>query len=84
VAGESQWCARQKLTEQDIEAILHCIRSAAEAVPLGEANSLPILFGDQILGELSRRTAQGKGENRLRLTMVCVIRQSTSKIRRPG
>ncbi|WWC85404.1 uncharacterized protein L201_000267 [Kwoniella dendrophila CBS 6074] len=58
---------------QDIEATLHCIRYSSEAVPLGEEKSLPILFGDQILGQLAHRPTRGKGEERLRLTVVCLI-----------
>nr|XP_019048282.1 hypothetical protein I302_02051 [Kwoniella bestiolae CBS 10118]OCF27212.1 hypothetical protein I302_02051 [Kwoniella bestiolae CBS 10118] len=58
---------------QDIEATLHCIRYSSEAVPLGEEKSLPILFGEQILGQLAHRPIRGKGEERLRLTVVCLI-----------
>ncbi|WWD06250.1 hypothetical protein V865_004336 [Kwoniella europaea PYCC6329] len=58
---------------QDIEATLHCIRYSSEAVPLGEDKSLPILFGEQILGQLAHRPIRGKGEERLRLTVVCLI-----------
>lgn len=60
---------------QDIEACLHCLRYSAEAVPLGEDKSLPILFGEPILGRLSQRPSQGRGEGRLRLTVVCLIRE---------
>ncbi|WRT63297.1 uncharacterized protein IL334_000202 [Kwoniella shivajii] len=58
---------------QDIEATLHCIRYSSEAVPLGEEKSLPILFGEQVLGQLAQRPIRGKGEERLRLTVVCLI-----------
>ncbi|WVQ82597.1 hypothetical protein IAT38_004727 [Cryptococcus sp. DSM 104549] len=58
---------------QDIEATLHCIRYSSEAVPLGEDQSLPILFGEQVLGLLSQRPLGGVGEERLRLTVVCLI-----------
>nr|XP_031862141.1 uncharacterized protein CI109_002554 [Kwoniella shandongensis]KAA5529213.1 hypothetical protein CI109_002554 [Kwoniella shandongensis] len=58
---------------QDIEATLHCIRYSSEAVPLGEEKSLPVLFGEQVLGLLSQRPPRGKGEERLRLTVVCLI-----------
>ncbi|WVF66636.1 hypothetical protein IAT40_001376 [Kwoniella sp. CBS 6097] len=58
---------------QDIEATLHCIRYSSEAVPLGEERSLPILFGEQVLGQLCHRPSAGKGEERLRLTVVCLI-----------
>ncbi|WVQ72312.1 hypothetical protein IAR50_001862 [Cryptococcus sp. DSM 104548] len=58
---------------QDIEATLHCIRYSSEAVPLGEGENLPVLFGDQVLGLLSQRQGDGPGENRLRLTVVCLI-----------
>ncbi|ORY23548.1 armadillo-type protein [Naematelia encephala] len=60
-------------TWQDIEACLHCIRYSSEAVPLGEDKSLPILFGDQVLGQLAHRPLSGRGEERLRLTVVCMI-----------
>lgn len=53
---------------RDLEAVLHCIRFSAEAVPLGEDQSLPILFG-QVLGRIG-------SEDRLRLTTVCLIRTS--------
>jgi hypothetical protein len=53
---------------RDLEAVLHCIRYSAEAVPLGEDKSLPILFG-QVLGRVG-------SEDRLRLTTVCLIRTS--------
>ena len=59
---------------QDIEASLHCIRYSSEAVPLGEEANLPILFGNDILGTLATRPISGKGEERLRLTVVCLIR----------
>jgi hypothetical protein len=59
---------------KDIEAILHCIRFSSEGVPLGEEHSLPIVFGDQVLGTLAHRQQQGRGENRLRLTVISVIR----------
>ncbi|KAK8844673.1 hypothetical protein IAR55_006522 [Kwoniella newhampshirensis] len=58
---------------QDIEATLHCIRYSSEAVPLGEERSLPVLFGEQVLSPLSQRPPRGKGEERLRLTAVCLI-----------
>ncbi|RSH89503.1 hypothetical protein EHS25_002053 [Saitozyma podzolica] len=58
---------------QDIEATLHCIRYSSEAVPLGEDTSLPVLFGEQILGRLSTRPLHGRGEERLRLTVVSMI-----------
>ncbi|WVR03182.1 hypothetical protein IAU60_000173 [Kwoniella sp. DSM 27419] len=58
---------------QDIEATLHCIRYSSEAVPLGEEKSLPILFSEQVFGQLTQRPSAGKGENRLRLTVVCLI-----------
>ena len=61
---------------QDIEASLHCIRYSSEAVPLGEEANLPILFGNDILGTLATRPISGKGEERLRLTVVCLIRTS--------
>jgi len=62
---------------QDIEATLHCIRYSSEAVPLGEEVNLPILFGNDILGALAQRPISGKGEERLRLTVVCLIRMSS-------
>lgn len=65
---------------QDIEATLHCVRYSSEAVPLGEENFLPILFGDAVLGQLSQRPMNGKGEERLRLTVVCMIRKSSSSL----
>ncbi|ODN73851.1 hypothetical protein L202_07374 [Cryptococcus amylolentus CBS 6039] len=58
---------------QDIEATIHCIRYSSEAVPLGEGENLPVLFGDQVLGLLALRQGNGLGENRLRLTVVCLI-----------
>ncbi|OXG35215.1 hypothetical protein C367_00450 [Cryptococcus neoformans Ze90-1] len=58
---------------QDIEATLHCIRYSSEAVPLGEDQSLPALFGEQVLGLLTQRPTGGLGEDRLRLTIVCLI-----------
>ncbi|KAK4687604.1 importin-13, partial [Tremellales sp. Uapishka_1] len=58
---------------QDIEATLHCIRYSAEAVPLGEEMNLPIIFGERVLGRLAQRPLAGKGEERLRLTTVCLI-----------
>ncbi|KAL7420320.1 hypothetical protein Q5752_005289 [Cryptotrichosporon argae] len=64
---------QQNAPWQDIEATLHCIRYSAEAVPLGEETSLPTLFGHKILGRLSQRTSTGLGEERLRLTVVCMI-----------
>lgn len=64
--------------EQDIEATLHCIRFSGEAVSLNEDTLLPILFGENILGQLAQRPLQGKGEERLRLTVVCMIRESSS------
>lgn len=60
---------------RDVEAVLHCIRYSAEAVPLGEDKSLPILFG-QVLGQIG-------SEDRLRLTTVCLIRTSLSSATRP-
>ncbi|RXK39632.1 hypothetical protein M231_03134 [Tremella mesenterica] len=60
-------------TWQDIEATLHCIRYSSEAVPLGEARYLPIVFSDAILGQLANRPMVGRGEERLRLTVVCLI-----------
>ena len=63
---------------QDIEAILHCVRYSSEAVPLGEETSLPIMFGDAILGRLAHRPLSGRGEERLRLTVVCLIRTSST------
>lgn len=60
---------------QDIEATLHCIRYSSEAVPLGEDQSLPVLFGEQVLGPLTQRPIGGLGEDRLRLTIVCLIRK---------
>lgn len=67
---------------KDIEATLHCIRYSSEAVPLGEEKSLPILFGDEILGRLAQRPLSGKGEERLRLTVVCLIRKPFSPFNR--
>jgi hypothetical protein len=61
---------------QDIEATLHCILYSSEAVPLGEESNLPLLFGNEILGALAQRPISGKGEERLRLTVVCLIRMS--------
>nr|ODO01293.1 hypothetical protein L204_02021 [Cryptococcus depauperatus CBS 7855] len=58
---------------QDIEATLHCIRYSSEAVPLGEDQSLPILLGEQVLGSLAQRPIEDLGEDRLRLTVVCLI-----------
>ena len=55
--------------------MLHCIRFSSEGVPLGEENSLPVLFSQHVLGALAQRPQQGKGEERLRLTAVCVIRE---------
>jgi hypothetical protein len=60
---------------QDIEATLHCVRYSGEAVPLGEEKSLPILFSDQVINALLQRPATGLGEERLRLTVVCLIRK---------
>jgi hypothetical protein len=62
--------------DQDIEATLHCIRYSSEAVPLGEEVNLPILFGNDVLGALAQRPKSGRGEERLRLTVVCLIRMS--------
>ncbi|KAL1406931.1 hypothetical protein Q8F55_006343 [Vanrija albida] len=59
---------------QDIEATLHCIRYSGEGVPLAERVSLPVLFSDQVLGQLQQRPTAGLGEERLRLTVVCMIR----------
>lgn len=47
-------------------------------MPLGEDTSLPVLFGDQVLGRLAERPLQGRGEARLRLTVVLMIREFTS------
>jgi hypothetical protein len=66
----------KKADRKDIEATLHCIRYSSEAVPLGEEANLPILFGNDILGTLATRPISGKGEERLRLTVVCLIRTS--------
>lgn len=63
--------------DQDIEATLHCIRYSSEAVPLGEEVNLPILFGNDVLGTLAQRPISGRGEERLRLTVVCLIRMSS-------
>jgi hypothetical protein len=83
VRGNAPWqvsllesLVRKKANEQDIEATLHCIRYSSEAVPLGEEVNLPILFGNDILGRLATRPISGKGEERLRLTVVCLIRTS--------
>ena len=62
---------------------MHCIRYASEAVPLGEDTSLPMIFGDQVLGRLSQRPLQGLGERRLRLTVVCMIRELLLHLRFP-
>lgn len=67
---------RTEADQQDIEAILHCVRYSSEAVPLGEETSLPVMFGDAILGQLAHRPLNGRGEERLRLTVVCLIRTS--------
>jgi hypothetical protein len=85
VGGNAAWqvsshisgCAAEAKSAdgQDIEATLHCIRYSSEAVPLGEENNLPILFGDQVLGNLAQRPISGRGEERLRLTVVCSIRE---------
>jgi hypothetical protein len=68
-------CHLSVLTSQDVEAILHCIRHSQEAVPLGEAESLPKLLGEEVLGRLSQRPVSGMGEDRLRLTAICTIRE---------
>ena len=60
---------------QDIEATMHCIRYIADGVPLGEEVSLPILFGDAVLGQLAGRRSSSRGESRLRLTTVSFIRE---------
>jgi hypothetical protein len=70
-----------QLIVQDIEAILHCVRYSSEAVPLGEEASLPIMFGDAILGRLAHRPLSGRGEERLRLTVVCLIREFSTYCR---
>ena len=62
---------------------MHCIRYASEAVPLGEDTSLPLIFGDQVLGRLSQRPLQGQGESRLRLTVVCMIREPLLHVTSP-
>lgn len=59
---------------QDIEATLHCIRYSGEGVPLGEDKSLPIIFSEQVISRLLQRPLAGLGEERLRLTVVCLIR----------
>ncbi|BEJ13429.1 hypothetical protein CspHIS471_0306030 [Cutaneotrichosporon sp. HIS471] len=66
IANQAPW--------QDIEATLHCIRYSGEGVPLGEEKSLPIIFSDRLIGGLSNRQHAGLGEERLRLTFVCLIR----------
>jgi hypothetical protein len=71
----------KRRSRQDIEATLHCIRYSSEAVPLGEDTSLPVLFGEQILGRLSTRPLHGRGEERLRLTVVSMIRTSSNHTR---
>lgn len=58
----------------DIEAALHCIRYSGEAVPLGEDKSLPIIFSNDVINRLLSRGGQSLGEERLRLTVVCMIR----------
>lgn len=70
------WRAPRADLHQDIEAILHCVRYSSEAVPLGEEGNLPLLFGDAVLGRLAQRPLNGQGEERLRLTVVCMIRGS--------
>jgi hypothetical protein len=65
---------------QDVEATLHCIRYSSEAVPLGEDKSLPILFSDQVINALLQRPAAGRGEERLCLTVVCLIRELQSSV----
>lgn len=63
------------IVEQDVEAVLHCIRYSSEAVPLGESQFMPIVFGDALTGLTQRH------EDRLRLTTVCVIRESWVNVR---
>ncbi|CAK9779796.1 ARM repeat-containing protein [Cutaneotrichosporon oleaginosum] len=66
VATQAPW--------QDVEATLHCIRYSGEGVPLGEETSLPLIFSKQLIDGLSNRPHAGLGEERLRLTFVCLIR----------
>lgn len=67
IAAKAPW--------QDIEATLHCIRYSGEGVPLGEETSLPILFSSEVINCLLQRPLSGLGEERLRLTVVCLIRE---------
>lgn len=74
--GELVRIAREQVRGdwQDLEATLHCIRYSAEAVPLGEDVHLPVLFGE-VLSALARDA------DRLRLTVVCMIRESSTLAR---
>ena len=54
-------------TWQETESGLHLLRYCSEGIPLGEEESLPRLFSDRILSQLS--------DDRLRSTTICVIRE---------
>jgi hypothetical protein len=69
-------CAGTTADTKDIEATLHLIRFSSEGVPLGEDQNLPILFSEEVLGRLTQRPTVGHGEERLRLTVVSLIRTS--------
>lgn len=56
---------------QEVEATLHCIRFASEAVPLGETQVLPIVFSQEVFERLPKD--DGK---RVQLAAIRMIRTS--------
>ena len=58
---------------EEIEATLHCLRAAQEAVPTEEDTYLPRLFSPEILGRFPTT-----GDSRTRATMLALLGMSTS------